>query len=184
MKKRTKDNLLIVVGVYCFIVVVGVLILNYTYILDHGWKQWAAHGWSVSTFKGICTPALIPYYIIKEYFDDREVKIAIESDPWCQSVLRAAEAMTMVGSRSFADLDRNTQRKVIIKCAEARALAILPLTQQPETDDHEFSRYLIGLDIVSGKGYVLPPEEVDKALEMIRDFLYKQYGQYDDYGEY
>jgi hypothetical protein len=155
--------------------------LNYTYVLDHGWKQWSTHGWSVSTFKGICTPALIPYYIVKEYIDDRELKIAVEADPWSQSVLRAAEAMKMVGARSFAELDRSTQRKVIIKCAEAHVLATLPLAQRPDTDGQDFNRYLHGLDIVARKGHVLAPEEVDKALEMVGDYLYQQYGQYGEY---
>jgi hypothetical protein len=181
MKKRTKDILLKVVVVYGFLAVLGVLILNYTYVLDHGWKQWATHGWSVSTFKGVCTPVLIPYYIVKEYVDNRQIEVEIEADPWSQSVLRAAEAMRMVGTRSFADLDRNTQRKIIIKCAEARVLATLPLTQQPETDNQDFDRYLLGLDIVAHKGHVLAPEKIDKALEMIRDYLYQQYGQYEEY---
>lgn len=178
MKKRTKDILRMVVGVYCFIAVLGVIILNYTYVLDNGWKQWANHGWTVCTVKGIYTPALIPYYIIKEYVDERELEKEIEADPWSQSLFRAADAMTMVGTRSFAELDRNTQRKVIIKCAEAHALAKLPLTQQPETDGQDFRKYILGLDIVARRGHVLEPEEADKALEMIRDYLYQQYGEY------
>lgn len=172
--KRTKHILLIILTYYCFFAALGVILFNVRYLADHGWQEWLPHGLAVSTLQGIYKPALIPYYIVKEFVDDRQLKRDVEADPYCQSLLRAADAMTMVRGRSFADLDRDKRHKVMMKCAEAYALATLPSTQPPDENEQHFRKYLRALSIVAHEHYLFTKvEKVDQALEIIRDYLWQ-----------
>ena len=115
--------------------------------------------------------------VVKEVIEDRQSKRAIAADPYVQSVFRAGDAVTMVRGRSFAELDHHDQQKVVMKCAEAYALATLPSAQPPD-DGPDFQRYLHGLSIAQTQYRSQNVKQIDHAFDMIRDYLWSQYGDY------
>ena len=119
------------------------------------------------------------FYIIKEIVDDRQIKRDLEADPYYQSLYRAADAINMVRGHSFAELNHEERHKVVMKCAEAYALATLQ-SSQPLDDDPSFRRYLFGLRIVARTHYLSENvKQVNQAIDMIRDYLWSLYDGYD-----
>ena len=118
--------------------------------------------------------------VVKDWAEDREIKKSIEADPYSQSVLRATDAVNMIGRHSFVDLDREEQRKVVMKCTEAYSLATLRSAVPPNgRDDPLFCKYLCGLKIVVHADYMMTSvQPVDAGIDMIRDYLWSQYGEY------
>ena len=75
--------------------------------------------------------------------------------------------------------DHGERHKVVMKCAEAYALATLP-SSQPLDDDPGFRRYLLGLRIVARTHYLSENvKQINQAIEMIRDYLWSLYDGYD-----
>lgn len=119
------------------------------------------------------------FYIIKEIVDDRQLKKHLEANPYHQSLNRAVDAINMAIGHSFEELNHDKRHKVVMKCAEAYALATLPSSQPPDDDDPGFRRYLLGLRIVARTHYLSENvKQANQAIDMIRDYLWSLYDGY------